>query len=308
MTWISSVDRLPENDSPVLVCVGVAPNRRILRAIYAAKFVLEANLEANEDAEYSEEDDTYYCRPGWYEQNEYDEVSWRIDDSVTHWMPLPGFPEATKSSQLLVKWQRYVHPEVNEYSATTQWLEVQKMHVELMTILPTTCQDVLDLGCGDGWSTNQLRVLGKNVMGVTINQQEAEYARTTYHLDLVVCDMHDLPLPDQSFDAIYCRESYEHAIAPYIALCEMNRVLRMNGYVLLNIPWEGWVREDSHFSVFTPSQMREMFYKCQFVVEQEGHSSYGHFWYLARKVAEIGQPHPFGPPVPGKLWLNGQVQ
>ena len=108
-------------------------------------------------------------------------------------------------------------------------------------------------------------------------------------------DMHDMSLPDRSFDGIYCRESYEHSVAPYIALCEMNRVLKLNGHVLINLPWEEWIREDSHFSVLTPAQMREMFFKCRFVVEREGRTACGHFWYLARKVAEIGSAHPLSP-------------
>jgi len=214
---------------------------------------------------------------------------------------------APAASGLMAKWQRYVQAEVNEYSATTEWVDAQGQHIELMAMLPAGCRDVLDLGCGDGWSTHRLRMLGKNAGGVTINPKEAEHARQLYQIQLLVCDMHDLSLPDRSFDAIYCRESYEHTVAPYIALCEMNRVLRMNGHALINLPWEEWIRENSHFSVFTPSQMREMFYKCRFVVEQEGRTRHGHFWYLARKVAEIGEPHPFKPPVPGKPWLNGQV-
>jgi ubiquinone/menaquinone biosynthesis C-methylase UbiE len=169
-----------------------------------------------------------------------------------------------------------------------------------MAKLPATCRDVLDLGCGDGWSTNRLRELGKNATGVTITPREADHARRRYGLELVVCDMHHLRLPDLAFGAIYCRESYEHTVAPFVALCEMNRVLRPGGHVLLNIPWEEWIREDSHYSVLTASQMREMFFKCRFVVEKEGRTELGHYWYLARKVAEVAAPHTFPPPRPGQ--------
>jgi len=168
-----------------------------------------------------------------------------------------------------------------------------------MSKIPAHCRQLLDLGCGDGWSSDQLRQRGFQVTGVTINPSEAEHAEKTYGLKLVVCDMHDLSFSDHSFDCIYSRESYEHSVAPYIALCEMNRVLKPGGYVLVNLPWDEWIREDSHYSVFNPPQMREMFYKCRFVIEKEGRTTYGHFWYLARKVAEIGERHPFSPPTPG---------
>ncbi len=228
--------------------------------------------------------------------------------------PAPTRSLATDATQaaiplpsLLEKWQRYVRVEANEYSARTEWTDAQAQHVELMAKLPAGCRDVLDLGCGDGWTTDRLRQLGKRAVGVTVTPAEAEHARTRYGLRQVVCDMHDLQLPDGSFDAIYARESFEHAVAPFIALCEMNRVLRPGGHALLNVPWDDWIREDSHYSVLSPAQMREMFYKCRFVVEAEGRTALGHFWYLARKVAEIGQRHPSPPPVPGKPWIEGRV-
>lgn len=216
-------------------------------------------------------------------------------------------PAGDFGERFLAKWRRYAPPEVNEYSDTTTWVDAQAQHLELMPLLPPCCLDVLDLGCGDGWTTHQLQQRGKRVVGVTVNPAEAAHARTTYGLELVVCDMHDLPFADQSFDAIYCRECYEHSVAPYIALCEMNRVVRPGGHVLINVPWEEWIREDSHYSVLTPSQMREMFFKCRFVVSGEGRTAHGHYWYLGRKVAEIGQPMPYPPPVPGAAWIEGRV-
>ena len=52
------------------------------------------------------------------------------------------------------KWQQYVFPELQEYSASSEWEGVAAEHRELMTQLPSSCVEVLDLGCGDGLSTN----------------------------------------------------------------------------------------------------------------------------------------------------------
>lgn len=210
--------------------------------------------------------------------------------------------EQISPSRLQDKWNRYVHNDVNEYSSTSEWKDAQALHLELFKQIPESCSDVLDLGCGDGWSTYQLTRFGKRAMGVTSNDKEAAHA-AEYGVKAVVQDMHDLKFSDRSFDLIYCREVLEHSVAPYLALCEMNRVLRPGGYALINLPWDEWIRDDSHFSVMTPPQMREMFYKTRFIVEKEGKSSAGHFWYLAKKVAEIGEPHPYDPPRPGEVWV-----
>ena len=92
--WIDSAEQKPESGIPVLVAVtsgnGSRTYRRILRAEYAAPKTL---LAYDDLGEYDEAADEYYCVEGWYESNEYEDVHWRINDAVTHWQPLPKWPE-----------------------------------------------------------------------------------------------------------------------------------------------------------------------------------------------------------------------
>ena len=37
-------------------------------------------------------DEGGYWPEGWYESNEHEETSWCVDETVTHWMPLPAPP------------------------------------------------------------------------------------------------------------------------------------------------------------------------------------------------------------------------
>lgn len=184
------------------------------------------------------------------------------------------------------KWNRYVHPEVNEFSATTQWESAQAQGLDLMQHIPSGVQRVLDLGCGDGWSVQTLRDKGFDATGVTINPREAEHAKGRYNLDLLVMDMHDLDLADHSFDCVYCRECFEHSVAPYLALCEINRVLRPKGLALVHVPGPDWIKFDAHFSVLNDAQMREMFRKCHFDVLATGDTVVGR-WYLGEKAKDI---------------------
>lgn len=93
--WIPVGERLPDTSAPVLAHnVGKHGESRILRAMYARQFELDAGEDASESwAEQREEDGEFYCPEGWYECNDHDGTYWEIDGRVTHWMPLPEPPE-----------------------------------------------------------------------------------------------------------------------------------------------------------------------------------------------------------------------
>jgi SAM-dependent methyltransferase len=57
-----------------------------------------------------------------------------------------------------------------------------------------------------------------------------------YHPD-IVGDIHDLPLPDNSEDAIICVAVLEHVKDPFQASREIYRVLKPGGYALVYVPF-----------------------------------------------------------------------
>lgn len=59
---------------------------------------------------------------------------------------------------------------------------------------------------------------------------------STYNPD-VVGDIHDIPFPDQSLDAVICIAVLEHVKNPIKACEEMHRVLKRGGYCFIYVPF-----------------------------------------------------------------------
>ncbi|GAH78635.1 unnamed protein product, partial [marine sediment metagenome] len=49
-------------------------------------------------------------------------------------------------------------------------------------------------------------------------------------------DLHKLPFENASFDAIYCRHTFEHVLYPHQALSEFHRVLKTGGVIFIIVP------------------------------------------------------------------------
>ena len=107
---------------------------------------------------------------------------------------------------------------------------------------------VLDVGCGEGKSTEAL-MKTVEVVGCDFSREALTHLR--HHVDLhnglnlVECDMVSLPFGDEKFDAISCVHALSHLVLGdrKAAAKEMSRVTRPGGLIFI----EAFDREDLRY-------------------------------------------------------------
>lgn len=122
---------------------------------------------------------------------------------------------------------------------------------------------VLDAGAGRG----PYRHLFKHA-----RYESADFAQldSTEYVPLdYVCDLTNIPVADGRFDAVFCNQVLEHLPEPHAALCELRRVLRPGGRMLLTAPLfyqEHQVPYD--FFRYTQFGLRHLLEGAGFVVDE----------------------------------------
>jgi ubiquinone/menaquinone biosynthesis C-methylase UbiE len=106
-------------------------------------------------------------------------------------------------------------------------------------------QKVLDAGCGMGQWTIALGELNYSVEGIDISEKRLNIARILainhkkMNCNFINGSLEKLPYEDQSFDAIYCCQCFMYTHMKK-TLPEINRVLKPNGKLYINVNDIGW--------------------------------------------------------------------
>ncbi len=107
------------------------------------------------------------------------------------------------------------------------------------SVIPAEAANVLEIGCGAGFSTECLaqKLRGKHFEASDVSEELAEMAQKR-NPDIIVGteSIYSLKRPDNGFDLILALEVLEHLENPDAALKELHRV--SNKYVILSVPNE----------------------------------------------------------------------
>ena len=132
---------------------------------------------------------------------------------------------------------------------------------------------VLDIGCGTGWFLEALRA---RYPTHTLVGLDMHHDLNPSNFEFVTGCGNRLPFNGQSFDGVSCKAVLEHLQNPLEALCEINRVLRYDGVLLISVPsiydrhfWDDY----THIRPFTEKSLRTLLADGGFRVNKLWHLS-----------------------------------
>jgi SAM-dependent methyltransferase len=116
--------------------------------------------------------------------------------------------------------------EQQAYSAYSPYVEYVDYFCDLKN------KSVLDVGCGNGWSSYLLSIKQAHVTGVDLHAHSFEPPMSS-SLQYQQGSATQLPYANNSFDIVTTHECLEHVENPFMALAEFNRVLKSGGCVCI---------------------------------------------------------------------------
>ena len=120
-------------------------------------------------------------------------------------------------------------------------------------------RDVLDIACGEGYSSALLAQRARSVVGVDIDKAAVDHAQRKYGGDrarFLEGQCTAIPLPDASVDMVVSFETLEHIREHDVFLSEIRRVLRSGGIVVISTPERG--EYDRSLAAHNPFHVKEL--------------------------------------------------
>jgi ubiquinone/menaquinone biosynthesis C-methylase UbiE len=119
-------------------------------------------------------------------------------------------------------------------------------------------KEIADVGCGTGAILSRLGNPEKNV-GIDLAPEAISFCRQRGLDNIQQGDIHALPFPDASFDAVICSSVLYHQWVSDVegAIGEMHRVLRPGGTLLINVPAFPFLHSAHDEAVMTARRFRK---------------------------------------------------
>jgi SAM-dependent methyltransferase len=115
---------------------------------------------------------------------------------------------------------------------------------ELFSSVASSGLTVVELGCGLGGFARLItesNLESVHYIGLDGNNPNVNFVKTNLGYDVILADFESLlPLPSASIDIVITLEVIEHIANAERYLCEISRLLKPNGYLILSTPNVGF--------------------------------------------------------------------
>ncbi|MDX1812157.1 MAG: class I SAM-dependent methyltransferase [Gammaproteobacteria bacterium] len=149
---------------------------------------------------------------------------------------------------LSVKYDDFYHTDLKKESfkecSVKNW---PANRVEAIVAMGGTGDNILDIGCGNGYLLYQFRKSFQNLYGLEFSQQrlkQAEINLSEYVFKPLPGSAENIEaLDDNCIDQIISADTIEHIPDVYAAISEMHRVLKPGGRLLINTPNVAFIKK-----------------------------------------------------------------
>lgn len=98
---------------------------------------------------------------------------------------------------------------------------------------------MLDIGCGNGEFLYRMKGRGWSVEGLDFDIQAARFAGEKYGIEVRCGKLEEIGYPEGVFDAVTMKHVIEHVFDPVATLCEVYRILKPGGIIVVMTPNAG---------------------------------------------------------------------
>ena len=126
------------------------------------------------------------------------------------------------------------------YKPVISYVYKKRLKLCLELIKNKKFDTILDVGYGSGIFLPTLKGIGNKLYGLDEHKFDKEVLNSLKKLDINVdltsADLTKMPYENEKFDAIISISAYEHIKNLDIAMEELNRVLKIGGFVYIGVP------------------------------------------------------------------------
>jgi len=137
--------------------------------------------------------------------------------------------------------------------------------------------NLYDLGCGEAPYKDFFLKFADKYIGV-------DWTKTFHNSQAdIISDLNKkIELDDKIADTIISISVLEHLCEPQIFLNECNRILKNNGHLILQVPFQWWIHEAPHdYFRYTPHGLKYILKKAGFTnIEVKAQSGFFSMWIL----------------------------